>query len=84
MSNKRLKHYLIFVFLPLCLLFIVFSFITHNQSLIQVQILTLICFSYLIIHFIHHYLDKSLTFEIMIEYILIASLVTIVLVSMQT
>lgn len=45
---------------------------------LNLQILIIALMLYLIGAFIHHHNDKSLTFEVMIEYILLATLVLII------
>lgn len=59
----------------------ILSFLFHNQSLIQMQILGLSIFGYIIFALTHHYLDKSLTFQTTIEYILIALLLLVMIAS---
>lgn len=61
-------------------LFVVVALIVFRDiSFLQVLIAAIAVFLYIIIAFLHHLVDKSLTFEVIIEYILIAVLVLMIL-----
>lgn len=67
------------LFLISCLIFLWIMYIFRESSLIQLEIVILTITFYLISSFFYHHLDKSLTLEIMIEYILIGLLSLIIL-----
>ena len=54
------------------------SFFLIDQPLLQFQLNIAAAIIYLIMAFLHHHFDKSLTLEIIIEYILIALVVIII------
>ncbi len=68
------------VFFISCIIFVGARFFFENNNQIQFINALLGIFLYLITSFIHHYLDKSLTKETIIEYILLAGLVLTVLI----
>jgi hypothetical protein len=59
--------------------FIIVLFIFRFMPKIQFQILTLASLTYLTLAILHHLRDKTLTLELVIEYVLIAALALIVL-----
>lgn len=59
-------------------LFIFALFFFRSSSFWQFRILMVAAVSYLLAAFLHHKNDKTMTLEIMIEYILIAALVLII------
>lgn len=59
--------------------FFVALFIFRFSSTIQFRIFTLAALVYLGVALLHHYKDKTLTLEIIIEYILIAVLALLIL-----
>ncbi len=66
--------------LPLiAIVLIVLSFIIPSQTAIQIQLSITFVLLYLTFSIIHHFLDKSLTLEVILDYILIAALVLIIL-----
>lgn len=67
------------IFVPAAVLFIALIFLARGDGAVQFQIGLAAVFLYLAISFLHHYLTKSLTLEVGIEYILIASLAIILL-----
>lgn len=75
---KLTKHHfgqnsLNLVFLPLVGLFIVLSFVHKNESIYQLKLAFAAAIIFIIVSTIHHFFDKSLTFEIAFEYILIGA-----------
>ena len=54
-------------------------FLTRFSPPLQFKILILAALTYLLLAVLHHLKDKTLTLELMIEYILIAALATIVM-----
>lgn len=71
------------------LIFILFTLIVlsltmqwNNNPALQMMILTILSINYVAWALTHHFLEKSLTTEIVIEYVLIASLGLVVLASL--
>lgn len=64
------------LFIPV---FLVALFIFRFSPQTQFQIFVLAALVYLAVALIHHYKDKTLTLEIIIEYILIAALALLIL-----
>ncbi|KKR80446.1 MAG: hypothetical protein UU73_C0001G0216 [Candidatus Daviesbacteria bacterium GW2011_GWA1_41_61] len=60
-------------------IFIFTLFAYRFSPQIQFQIFTLAAIIYVIVALVHHHKDKSLTLEIIIEYVLIAALALIIL-----
>ena len=60
-----------------CLALILGSFFLPRTNNIQLQITVLAVLLYVTFSLIHHYMDKTLTFETTIEYILLATLALI-------
>ncbi len=81
-ENIFTKHKKLFKygFLPFCLILIFLLFFLPGRSLIQVELMVFAVISYVGLSLFYHHLDKSLTFEVALEYILIATLVTIIVV----
>lgn len=78
---KQLKKLeLTHLFLPFALIILVISYISGKSFEGQIRIGLILLFFYLLIQILHHYIDKSLTFEVVAEYILIAALLGVVLV----
>ena len=86
MRIKYLAHHaklhLQTTFVMLSLLLIVLSFAFHSQRNLQFELLILLVIVYVSFSMLHHYLDKSLTLETMLEYILIASLAVVLLLGL--
>lgn len=78
MTKKKLYLNIWHLFLTLSLITAVFSFYFVNQSAIQHRLVIALSILYVSFSLVHHYKDKSLTFEIILEYILIAVLVMII------
>ncbi len=66
-------------FLALSLVMIVTSFFYRNKNIYQYEIIFISVLFYLTSSIIHHYFDKSLTFEILLEYILIGALAFLII-----
>lgn len=72
---KNVQHF----FLPIAVVLIFASFLFPKNPLLQFQLLMIAVFCYIGLTLTHHYLDKSLTLQTFIEYILIALLALMVL-----
>lgn len=79
--KKILRFNLLHLYLPVSLLLLVVSIFLGNMYRVQLEIAAIALITYVSFSLIHHFLDKSLTFETTIEYILIAALVLIILAS---
>lgn len=79
--KKYLKRVSLGIFFTLVLVGGATLFLFQHNSTIQLQIMSILSVIYLFWALVHHYLDKSLTVEIVVEYVLIASLVIVVLSS---
>lgn len=77
--RKKLHLSLNTIFLTICLLLLVASFIFPNQGYVQTEIIAAATLIYVGYALLHHHLDKTLTIETTLEYILIASLVLVIL-----
>lgn len=66
----------IFLFVSLCL--IIASFFFKDSNTYQYQIIFVTVLLYLLSSIAHHHFDKSLTFEVGLEYILIGALAFLV------
>ena len=73
-KNKFNTHHFL---LTACFGLILLSFLLPHTGNIQLEISALAIVSYVSFSMVHHYLDKTLTFETMIEYILVATLALI-------
>lgn len=73
---KRLNFVWLLIFITPLLLTILVAF--RNSSGTQFRILILAALLYLTATTFHHMKDKTLTFEILIEYILIAALALVI------
>lgn len=78
-KQKRIN--LIYFFLPLAILFSVLAFIYSKQTNIQLWLIFVVALIYIGFSLIHHYIDKSLTIRTALEYILIAGLVLVIILS---
>lgn len=78
--KKLIKYDLlsnIFLFVSISL--IIASFFYKNRNLFQYEIIFITVLLYLVSSITHHYFDKSLTFEILLEYILIGALAFLII-----
>lgn len=73
---KKFNFAWIIIFLTPFFILALYSLKAH--PVLQMQILILFALAYLMLAILHHYQTKTLTFEIIIEYILIAALVLII------
>jgi hypothetical protein len=75
MMKKILKYDLLSnIFLFLSIILIITSFFLRDRNFYQYEIIFATVLLYLVSAFFHHYFDKSLTFEVGLEYILIGAL----------
>ena len=74
---------LLHVFLPVAIVFIWLSFIYKYDSFKLSILLVLAVLIYFVLAGIHHKLDKSLTKEAIIEYILLGSLAGLIVLGLQ-
>lgn len=77
--RKALKLHLDQFFLPLAIILIGLIFVFQHQNQVQFELMVLATLLYLATALLHHHFDKSLTFEVVIEYILIALFALIVI-----
>ncbi len=78
MQKKKRFSPIKYIFLPFCLLLIIISFFYPYHPKLQYNITIWAVGIYILVGLLDHYLDKSLTFETWLEYILIGSLAAIV------
>ncbi len=76
---KIKKHSIIFILVPILLGLAALSFLFKQNTFSQLQIVVIGMILYLIFSMVHHYFDKTLTFETVVEYILIAGLVFVIM-----
>ena len=67
------------IFLVGSLIMIVLSFFYKNENIYQYEIIFVTVLLYLTSSIMHHHFDKSLTFEILLEYILIGALAFLII-----
>lgn len=77
---KKIKVNTFFLLIPFGLGFVTLSFIFRSQATIQLELIFLMMVIYVSLALIHHYFDKSLTLETVIEYILIAVLAGVIFI----
>ncbi len=68
-----------YFYMPVALIILGVFYIFRNQPKLQFQLVVIAAIIYVILALLHHLKDKSLTLEIIIEYILMAALVIIIL-----
>ncbi|MBI2596177.1 hypothetical protein HYW46_05600 [Candidatus Daviesbacteria bacterium] len=78
-TSKKIKMNIFYLLLPLSIILIVASFIFRQHANIQLELAILAIFIYISFALIHHFFDKSLSLEIIIDYILISILATVIL-----
>jgi hypothetical protein len=78
---KKLKLTLPIVLLVLSILFILLTVLFPFPQPVYIGMIVSFVLVYVSFSLLHHYLDKTLTVERSLEYILIASLVLIIVVS---
>ncbi len=79
MIKKIAKLDLTYAFIPIGLFSVMLILLFKGNANLQLQILIFSAVSYVGLAIFHHHQDKSLTLEIIVEYILIAALIIIVL-----
>lgn len=77
--KRLLKLNLLHLYLPISLGLLILSIFLGKEFKVQLEIAVIALMIYVSFSLTHHYLDKSLTFETTLEYILIAVLVLIIL-----
>lgn len=73
------KHLLSNIFLLISVILIILSFFFKDINPFQYQIIFLTVVFYLATAILYHHYDKSLTFEILLEYILIGALAFLII-----
>ncbi len=83
MKSLKIKDLLIYIFFPiaLALVFLIFYYKYNPQVQYNLMILTLL--TYLGLSLLYHKMDKSLTLQVVFEYILLGSLTVIVVLGSQ-
>lgn len=76
---QRLRLNILHLLLPISLILIGVSFISPHYFVIQLQLAMLAVILYVAFSFIHHYFDKTLTVEVSLEYVLLATLALIMI-----
>lgn len=74
-----MKIDLLHIFLPLGIIFLSLTFLFNKDSNVLIQAVVTMTLIYLGFSFMHHNVDKTLTLEVALEYILIACLVLVIL-----
>ncbi|MBI3485339.1 hypothetical protein HY025_00170 [Candidatus Daviesbacteria bacterium] len=77
--KKIIKKSLVYFYFVLSILLLSLVVLLQNSPHLQIDIVMLSAIIYITIAMLHHYFDKSLTLEVIIEYILMAALVIIIL-----
>lgn len=77
----RVTENLNYIFLIVVAILILLTIFFKDQPGLQFQILVTGAILYVSMALAYHHLDKSLTFEVLLEYILIGSLAIIILLS---
>lgn len=79
MSLKKINLDLLHIFLPIGILLLVVVFLFNSNSNVLIQVVVTMTLIYLGFSIMHHNVDKTLTLEVALEYILIACLVLVIL-----
>lgn len=79
MLKRPIKIHLDQLFLPVGIVLIGLIFVFRHQNQIQFELVVLATILYLATALLHHHFDKSLTIEVVLEYILIALFALIVI-----
>lgn len=74
LGNMDFTHLFFFI----AILLIGISFLFRGDGTTQIKIAGVLLVFYVLIQFFHHYFDKSLTKEVLVEYILIALLIGLI------
>lgn len=76
---RKIRLNILHLLLPVSLVLIILSFVLPHYSLIQLQLAMLAVILYVALSFIHHYFDKTLSLEVSLEYVLLATLALIMM-----
>lgn len=76
---SRVDKNLVYLLLPLGISFVILSFISPQLKIVQAGLAFSFIYLYIGFSLLHHRADKSLTLEVTIEYILIATLTVVLL-----
>ena len=80
MKRKIISQHLInLLFLPLCAIFVVLSFLHPYESQVQLWLGVTTLLAYFGLSWLRHSMDKSLTLRVIFEYILVGTLAFIVI-----
>ena len=80
MTKKVRRHFnSSLIFVPIGALFVGLILYFNRYPQLQLQLVVAAAICYMIVALVHHYHDKTLTFEVIIEYTLIAALAIILL-----
>lgn len=79
---RRLDHSLVHLLLPLGLIFVILTFLVPQSKQIQAGLAMTFIYLYIGFSLLHHKADKSLTLEIALEYLLIATLTLVLLLGL--
>lgn len=72
------------ILLPICVGFVILSFLFKTDGNMQIQIAITSLFVYIAFSMLHHHFDKSLTLTVILEYIFIGILALILLLGTIT
>ena len=81
-KSKGLVINLQYLFIPIAIICICLMYLLRGSALLQFEVVVIAGLSYLSIALVHHHFSKSLTLELIIEYILIAILALVILQSL--
>lgn len=83
MKRMNLRELLIYIFFPITLALVSLVFYYKFNPLVQYNLMILTLITYLGLSLLYHKLDKSLTLQVLFEYILLGSLTIIVVLGSQ-
>lgn len=83
MRKIKFKEMLVYIFFPISLALVFLIFYYKYNPLVQYNLMILTIFTYLGLSLLYHKLDKSLTLQVLFEYILLGSLTIIVVLGSQ-
>ena len=72
------------LFLPLCASFVALSFTHPENNAYQLKLAATTVILYFALSYLHHYMDKSLTFRTYFEYILVGSLAFLLILGVMS
>ena len=76
---SKIDKNLVYTLLPLGVAFVILSFVTPQLKQIEAGLAITFIYLYIGFSLLHHKADKSLTLEVTLEYILIATLTLVLL-----